>query len=127
VCVLELHKRENSPPAPALADLGTHALGANAANGLRRSPADKQRAIEVCVKEFPELTQAKIAEMVGCSIGWVNKVKSEIHTEIEIPATITTARGQTRPTQYARKPSIFAPDAPEADGRAFIRPCQPCA
>ena len=95
----------------------THALGANAANGLRRSPADKQRAIEVCVKEFPELTQAKIAEMVGCSQRYVGMVKDGLNrnTSIEIPATITTARGQTRPTQYARKPSSIAPYAPEAD------------
>jgi len=102
---------------------------ANAANGLQRSNADKQRAIEVCVKEFPELTQAKIAEMVGCSQRYVGMVKDGLNrnTSIEIPATITTARGQTRPTQYARNPSIFAPDAPEADPLPKIRTHAPPA
>jgi len=94
-----------------------HALGANAANGLRRSPADKQRAIEVCVKEFPELTQAKIAEMVGCTRAWVGMVTKQLasNCKLTLPATRTGADGKQYPTQYARKPSTIAQDATDAD------------
>ena len=89
-------------------------LPANAAHGLRRSLADKQRAIEVCVKEFPELTQAKIAEMVGCSQRYVGMVKDGLNrnTSIEIPASRLNSR-QTR-----RKPTDVHSYAP-----ASPRPC----
>jgi hypothetical protein len=94
-----------------------HALGANAANGLRRSTADKQRAIEVCAKEFPELTQAKIAEMVGCSRSWVSMVTNQFVStdKLSLPATRTGIDGKQYPTNKTRNPSTIAQDEPEAD------------
>ncbi len=75
------------------------------------------------------MSSRAIAEMCGCAVSYVYRIKGELSTsgKLTLPATRTGADGKQYPTQYARKPSIFAPDAPEADGRAFIRPCQPCA
>jgi uncharacterized ParB-like nuclease family protein len=78
------------------------AIGANRANGIKRTKGDKQNAIAIALAKFPDKTQAEIAKHVGCSVGWVNKVKSEIHTEIRPPATRVNSRGETRPTTYAK-------------------------
>lgn len=42
-----------------------HALGANAIHGQRRSTADKRRAVEIAVCEFPKLSNAAIATLCG--------------------------------------------------------------
>jgi ParB family chromosome partitioning protein len=102
------------------------AIGANRANGIKRTKGDKQNAIAIALAKFPDKTQAEIAKHVGCSVGWVNKVKSEIHTEIRPPATRVNSRGETRPTTYAKAatpPAVPAEvptppvsqDAPEAE------------
>ena len=42
-----------------------HALGANAANGLHRTNADKRRCVTIALAEFPDLSSRAIADMCG--------------------------------------------------------------
>jgi transposase len=44
-----------------------YALRANAAHGLRRTSADKRKAIEIALQHFPELSNVAIAELCGVS------------------------------------------------------------
>jgi len=110
--------------SPSPADLGTHALLANAANGLRRSNADKRRCVEIALKEFGKLSSRAIAELCGVSHPFVDGLR-DVETVSTSTRVDTMGRNQPAHKSTPKKPSIFAPDAPEADGRAFIRPCQP--
>jgi hypothetical protein len=42
-----------------------HALGANAANGLHRTNADKRRCVTIALAEFPDMSSRAIADMCG--------------------------------------------------------------
>ena len=44
-----------------------HALGANALHGRRRTNADKRRAVEIALKEWPNKTTAELAELCAVS------------------------------------------------------------
>lgn len=87
-----------------------HALGANAANGLRRTNADKRRCVEIAIKEFGKLSSRAIAELCGVGADMVIAHRPLSDSD---NATRTTSDGRQYPA--SRKPSIFAPDAPEAD------------
>ncbi|MDD3642958.1 MAG: hypothetical protein PHQ19_05810, partial [Candidatus Krumholzibacteria bacterium] len=59
-----------------------HALGANAAHGHRRTNADKRRAVELALREFPKTPAIKIAEICGVSQPFVSAMKNEDITVI---------------------------------------------
>jgi ParB-like chromosome segregation protein Spo0J len=80
------------------------ALGANREHGQRLTSSDVKTAIKSALCSFPDKTQWMIAEQIGCTQSYVAKVKSEYHSDIEIPATIKNSRGQVRPTSYKRNP-----------------------
>lgn len=44
-----------------------HALGSNAAHGLRRTMADKKHAVELAIKHWPNWSHEKVAESCGVS------------------------------------------------------------
>ena len=53
-----------------------HALGANAKHGLKRTKADRRKAIQMALKNFPELSDRKVAQLCnlsgckgGCAVG----------------------------------------------------------
>jgi len=51
------------------------ALGANVDHGLRRSPSDLKRAVELACAEFPELSDRAVAEVVRCHHATVAKYR----------------------------------------------------
>lgn len=51
------------------------ALGANARHGLKRTNADKRRAVEIALKEFSDMSDRAIAEMCGVSHVFVSSVR----------------------------------------------------
>ena len=53
------------------------ALSANSRHGLRRTNADKRRAVEVAVAAYPDWSNGKVAEACGVSEGLVRKVTKE--------------------------------------------------
>jgi ParB-like chromosome segregation protein Spo0J len=80
------------------------AIGSNATNGARRTPADKRRAIELALLRFPDKTQEQVAQHVACAQSYVAKVKSEliISNKLRTPTTRKGKDGKSRPTTYAR-------------------------
>jgi ParB-like nuclease domain len=54
-----------------------HAAGANAAHGLRRSNADKRRAVLLVIEALPKWSDRKVAEAVGVSHPFVAAVRRE--------------------------------------------------
>jgi ParB-like chromosome segregation protein Spo0J len=54
------------------------ALGANVQHGLRRSNADKRRAVIIAIKEFPDLSDRAIADMCGVGHHLVGEVKNQL-------------------------------------------------
>jgi hypothetical protein len=91
------------------------AIGANGKNGLHRSAADTQHAIEVAVAKFPQKTQQQIAEQVGCDRSYVAKVSAQlvnIH-KFEVPDTRQGRDGKKRPARYKpRKKSTLGKALP---------------
>jgi len=80
-----------------------YALGANAANGLRRTNADKRRCVEIALAEFGNLSSRAIAGLCGVSNRFVDGMRPD-ETLGTIPnATRTTSDGRQYPA--ARKPA----------------------
>lgn len=62
------------------------AAGGNASHGLRRTNADKRKAVETVLAEFPDMPSAQIADVVGVSdhfVGVVRKGKSNTRHPIK--------------------------------------------
>ncbi len=86
-----------------------HGLGSNRANGVRLSPGDKRRAVELALDRFPAKSQQEIADHVGCAQSYVAAVKRDV---LVITGDNVTTRkdtkGRNQPTAKPRKPK---PDA----------------
>ena len=55
-----------------------YALGANTANGLRRTNDDKRRCVQIALKEFPDWSDRRIAEVCGVGNRFVGTVRNEL-------------------------------------------------
>ena len=55
-----------------------YALGANTANGLRRTNDDKRRCVEIALKEFPDWSDGKIAEACAVSDTLALRVRRDL-------------------------------------------------
>ena len=62
-----------------------HAAGANAAHGLRRTNADKRRAVLLVLEAFPKLSDRQIAERCGVDNKTVAAAKRRTEPGEEIP------------------------------------------
>ena len=80
-----------------------YALTANAIHGLRRTPADKKRAIEVAYTEFPGSTQQEVADLVGCTQARVSQVRPELINAYKLPERTIGKDGRERPTSYNKR------------------------
>lgn len=91
-----------------------YALGANALHGHRRSNADKRRAVEIALREFPKLSTAKLADLCGVSRPFVETLRPQ-------DATVASSRTGQDGKQYpARRhvvsePQETAPAEPSID------------
>ena len=86
------------------------ALSANAAHGIRRRNVDKQRAVEIALREFPKLSSRMIAEMCGVSTDMVIDHRPQL-SESDSSKRMG-ADGKERPA--TRRTSVtFAPPEPE--------------
>jgi hypothetical protein len=82
-----------------------YALGANAANGLRRTNADKRRCVEIALAEFGNLSSRAIAGLCGVGHEMVTAARPLAETA---NATRTTSDGRQYPA--ARKPAEVKDD-----------------
>ena len=74
-----------------------HALGANALHGHRRTNADKRRAVEIAIHEFPKVSTAVLASMCGVSRPFVDSMKPQDATVAS--STVTGADGKQYPAK----------------------------
>ncbi len=74
------------------------ALSANAANGLRRTNADKRRCVEIALKEWPKLSSRAVAELCGVSNHMVDGARPVSLGE-NPNATRTTKDGRQYPAR----------------------------
>lgn len=83
-----------------------HALGANATNGLYRTNADKRNVAEIAVREWPDLSNAFLAEVCKVSPALVGKVRTELTQSGAIAPTdhVTGLDGKEYPTGIERQP-----------------------
>lgn len=81
-----------------------HALSANATHGLARRNIDKRRAVEIALREFPDLSSRAIAEMAAVNHVTVQKVKEALVNLTNAPATVTTTDGRQYPATRQHKP-----------------------
>ena len=80
------------------------ALGANRPHGQRLTDGDKQRAIEMAYKAWPDVSQRRIAAHVGCSHQYVGIVRGQLAPTGKLPDTVVGRDGRRRPaTRPARK------------------------
>jgi hypothetical protein len=106
-----------------------HGLGSNAAHGLRRTQADKRRAIERLLKdsEWACWSDRKIAQVTKTDHKTVSKVRKELSGEIP---TLTPARAGDFPTRHKPngKPndwgSLLGDILPTIPDDALIAECQ---
>jgi len=63
-----------------------YALGANAVHGLKRTNADKRRAVELALKEFSNLSDRAIAEMCCVSHNFVGDVRRQLSSDDSCPS-----------------------------------------
>ena len=90
------------------------ALGANRAHGQRLTGYDKQRAIEIAYKAWPNLSQSLIAAQVGCTQGYVGRIRAQLKGN-QLPERSVGRDGRTRPATRkakSRKASTTPPESP---------------
>ena len=96
-----------------------HSVGANAQHGVRRTNADKRRAVEILLRDDEWLTwsDGKIARRVAVSQPFVSKLRKEFtHNGYESPAIRETARGGPMDTtKIGKSPKKKDTDQPSSD------------
>ncbi|MBW7895198.1 MAG: chromosome partitioning protein ParB [Opitutaceae bacterium] len=83
-----------------------HALGANATNGLYRTNADKRHIAEIALREWPDLSNAFLADLCRVSGELVRNVRTELTTTgiIQKHETVTGRDGKEYPAAIERQP-----------------------
>jgi len=102
------------------------ALNANAVHGLRRTNADKRRAVEVALREFGNLSSRAIADMCGVSNHVVDRMRAD-QVGQNPTSTVTGQDGKTYPAtkqkqEVNRDSNETAEDAnpPRAEEEEYI-------
>lgn len=74
-------------------------LGANKAHGLRLSAGDKANAVRLALREFPDKSHVIVAEHVGCSRQYVDRLAEQHATSGMLPRPERTVGrdGKSRP------------------------------
>ncbi len=90
-----------------------HALSANSRHGQRRTNADKRRAVEIALREFPKLSDRAVAEMCGVGHEMVGSARPRLGQLAETASSTRTGRdGKDRPAHRDPAPRFDPGDAP---------------
>lgn len=92
-------------------DAVRYALGANAAHGQPRTNADKRRAVEIALKEFPKLSSREIAKVCAVSHDFVNRTRPAQLSSDDSSRTGADGKERKMPTKPER-PAASASTAP---------------
>jgi uncharacterized ParB-like nuclease family protein len=85
------------------------ALGANRANGLRRTNEDKRKCVSIALERWPEWSDRRIAEVCGVHHTFAGKQRPAVATV----ATVTERVGKDGVKQPATKPKAEVPPHPD--------------
>lgn len=103
-----------------------HAAGANASHGLRRTNADKRRAVETLLRdeEWAKWSNGEIARRCAVSDVFVGKVRDDLSPNgLEIPTERTVTRNGTTYTQntanVGAKPGPAVPPIPAPTAKEY--------
>lgn len=92
------------------------AAGANASHGLRRTTADKRRAIELVLGNFPKLSDRKIGEAVGVDHKTVSATRARLAPAE--PGEIPHSEPGAEPREPAPEPDVL--EKPLAKLKALV-------
>lgn len=99
-----------------------YSVSANATHGLRRTDADKRRAVLRLLKdkEWSKWSASVIAEKAGVTQPFVSGLRRQLEEQTGQKQTIQTSDGRTMNTEkIGRRPRpVATPDAPETNGHA---------
>ena len=108
-----------------------YAVGANRAHGVRRTPEDKRRAVEIALKEWPDYSDRKIAELCGVSHPFVSKLRKQVETfppeklgEEKQVITLSPEKSAEE-NQEESSPPEPAPKRVGRDGKSYTAPAAP--
>ncbi len=92
--------------AGSRSDALKHALGANSTNGLYRTNADKRHVAEIALREWPDLSNAYLAEVCRVSDELLRTVRKQLVStgQIEKPERVTGRDGKEYPAGIERQP-----------------------
>lgn len=74
------------------------ALGANRTNGKRLTEGDKHHAVVIALSAWPDKSPALIAEQVGCTRVYVQRIREQGVPGYKVPARTTGRDGRSYPT-----------------------------
>ena len=95
-----------------------HATSVNGTHGLRRSNADKRRAVELALRSAigSEQSSAIVAEHCGVSRNFVSELRAELEGDVSSDDTSRTRTDRLGRQQPARKPRVAKSDTSEVIG-----------
>ncbi len=90
------------------------ALGANATNGLYRTNADKRHAAEIALEEWPDRSNAYLAETCNVSIELVRRVRKSMG--LDSPDLVVGRDGKQYPSGIERSARHGGEEREKSDG-----------
>lgn len=92
------------------------ALGANAANGLYRTNADKRNASEIALEEWPDRSNAYLADICQVSIELIRRVRKALG--LDTGGLVTGKDGKQYPSSIERSARHGGEEREKSDGSA---------
>ena len=89
-----------------------YALGANRAHGQRLKSVDKRHAVEMAYRAWPDSSQRRIAQQVGCTQPYVSRIRSQVITSCHLPSRVVGTDGRSYP---AARESLESSSSPVPD------------
>ena len=85
-------------------------LSSNSRHGLPLRSGDMARCIRMAIKEFPEWSNRRIADLIGCSAMRVGQIVNKEQLRPSSQTTVTGKDGSRQPIQKNRSKGIFSAD-----------------
>jgi hypothetical protein len=102
-----------------------HAVGANKAHGLKRSNADKRRAVSLALAEHPEMSDRAIATHVGVNHNLVGDIRGQVALKSVPPSSQVRENAPEKPNEIPSQVALVPPEnaeVPANQGKHFSEP-----
>lgn len=105
-----------------------HALRANSRHGIRRTNADKRKAVEIALKEFPKWSGRVLAKLCGVANQLVSTMRREMEEGGEVCESHTSKLkgqdGKSYPARTRKRPPVTGTPEPTAPAEASTSPAE---